>query len=114
MNGEAVAEQRQREQPPAGQVPRNTNEPAPRRAARPSLLSVPRFGYCRRCNRTEEFYKLSQLIHYKPNELIYVRVHLMLDCGHPPAAPYDRWEETSIISMEQLPQRRFPAALAEN
>ena len=60
------------------------------------LLYAPRLCYCRRCNRTEEVYKLSQIIYFNENELIYTRVHLMLDCGHPPPPPYDRWEETVI------------------
>ena len=66
----------------------------------PSLV-LPSTAYCQQCFRTEPVCKSLKVIFCDPNRIIYYRQHAVLECGHPPPAPYDTWEESIIVSCGQ-------------
>lgn len=76
------------------------------------LRRVPPETYCQLCERTQTVFTLTQILHQVPNRFLSCRTHLVLECSHPPASPYDRWEECVTISCE--PPVRPTARTAES
>lgn len=75
------------------------------------LFIVPQQTYCSRCECYQSLFTLTQILYQDPQKFISYRVHLVLECGHSPASPYDRWEECVTISCDST--KRLPPHATE-